>query len=93
MSIQTDGSTAAAATIEGPNCLLTGGVSVVDGLDHDICITWDPGVLEYNVYFDGTQIGSFNGDIRTYFPNPTTFGGVLQRQVGERLNFSQFVMW
>ena len=88
MSMQIDGSTAAGATIEGPNCLLPGGVSVVDGLDHDICITWDPGVLEYNVYFDGAQIGNFNGDIRTYFPNPTDVwwgftaatGGAAQNQ-------------
>ena len=62
----------------------------VDGLDHDICITWDPGVLEYNVYFDGAQIGNFNGDIRTYFPNPTDVwwgftaatGGAASKSVG-----------
>ena len=71
MSIQVDGSTGAGATIEGPSCLIPSGTSVLDGLDHEICITWEPNVLEYKIYFDGVQIGEFNGDIRTYFPNPT----------------------
>ncbi|MDC1203553.1 hypothetical protein N8017_04235, partial [Crocinitomicaceae bacterium] len=71
MSIQVDGSTGAGATIEGPSCLIPSGTSVLDGLDHEICITWQPNLLEYKIYFDGVQIGEFNGDIRTYFPNPT----------------------
>ncbi|MBT5932344.1 MAG: hypothetical protein HOH34_03300, partial [Flavobacteriales bacterium] len=71
MSIQVDGSTGAGATIEGPSCLIPSGTSVLDGLDHEICITWEPNTLEYKIYFDGVQIGEFNGDIRTYFPNPT----------------------
>ena len=71
MSIQIDGSTGAAATVEGPSCLLPSGASVLDGLNHEICITWEPSVLEYKIYFDGVQIGEFNGDIRPYFPNPS----------------------
>ena len=70
-SIQLDGSTGAAATIEGPSCLLPGGAGVVDGLNHDICITWDPNILEYKAYFDGSLVGTFNGDIRFFFPDPT----------------------
>ena len=71
MSMQLDGSTSALATIEGPACLLPSGAGVVDGLNHDICITWDPALLEYKAYFDGLLVGTFNGDIRFFFPDPT----------------------
>ena len=70
MSMQTNGDMSAGNTINGPSCLLPGGVTVKDGIDHDICITWDPSLLEYEVYFDNASIGLYLGDIRTLFLNP-----------------------
>ena len=69
-SIQVDGQTNLAGTIAGPSCLLPSSGTVVDGLNHDICITWNPFSLQYNVYFDDTQILAYNGDIRTNFNSP-----------------------
>ena len=70
-SIQTNGIMTAGNTLAGPACLISGGTSVIDGLDHTICITWDPAVNQYRVSFDGAQIISYNGNIRTAFADPT----------------------
>ncbi|OUT72547.1 MAG: hypothetical protein CBB76_00955, partial [Crocinitomicaceae bacterium TMED16] len=70
-SIQIDGSTANSATISGPECLLPSGNSIVDGADHDICITWNPFALQYRVYFDGALVTAYNGDIRAFFASPS----------------------
>ena len=69
-SIQVDGQTNLAATIAGPSCLLPSSGTVLDGLNHDICITWNPFALQYKVYFDDAQILAYNGDIRTNFNSP-----------------------
>ncbi|MDA9987261.1 L-type lectin-domain containing protein, partial [Crocinitomicaceae bacterium] len=71
-SIQINGSTNSSATVAGPDCLLPSGNSVVDGNDHDICITWNPFALQYRVYFDGTLVTSYNGDIRSFFASPSS---------------------
>ena len=70
-SIQIDGSTSSSATISGPSCLLPSGNSVVDGNDHEICITWNPFALQYRVYFDDALVNAYNGDIRTFFTSPS----------------------
>ena len=71
-SIQTGGSTAIASTISGPECLLPAGTSIVDGNDHDICITWNPFSLQYRAYFDGAIVTAYNGDIRSFFNSPSS---------------------
>ena len=71
MSIQKNGDMAAANSLLNPVCLKSGGTSVVDGASHPVCITWDPAVNKYTVYFDNVQIGVYNGNIRTVFSDPT----------------------
>ncbi|MEJ6588704.1 MAG: hypothetical protein QNL43_02775, partial [Crocinitomicaceae bacterium] len=71
-SMQVDGSTNSAATISGPDCLLPSGGSVVDGIDHDICITWNAISLLYNVYFDDALVSSYSGNIRNFFFSPAS---------------------
>jgi hypothetical protein len=71
-SIQIDGSTSSIATISGPSCLLPSGNSVVDGYNHEICITWNPFALQYRVYFDDALVNAYNGDIRTFFTSPAS---------------------
>jgi hypothetical protein len=87
-SIQTNGIMTAANSLAGPACLKAGGASVVDGADHAVCITWDPALNRYIVYFDGVQILNYSGNIRTRFSNPSAVywgftgasGGVAQTQ-------------
>ncbi|MCH1479749.1 MAG: hypothetical protein L7U23_06600, partial [Crocinitomicaceae bacterium] len=71
-SIQIDGSTNSGSTISGPSCLLPSGNSIVDGNDHEICITWNPFALQYRVYFDDALVNAYNGDIRTFFTSPSS---------------------
>jgi gliding motility-associated-like protein len=70
-SIQRNGQMDAANSLVAPVCLLPGGVSVIDGLNHDVCITWDPALNRYSVSFDGAQIIQYNGNIRTVFADPS----------------------
>ena len=69
MSMQVNGDMSASGTVNGPTCLISGGTSVKDGLDHDICITWDanPPSGSLQVYFDGVLVDTYVGDIRTFF--------------------------
>lgn len=70
-AILVNGDQTSTGTIAGPSCLLSGGVNVTDGQDHDICIIWDVLNLEYSVYFDSSLVTSYAGDIRTNFVDPT----------------------
>ena len=71
-SIQINGSTSSFSSISGPECLLPSGISIVDGNEHDICITWNPFTLEYKVYFDDALVTNYNGDIRSFFTSPSS---------------------
>jgi hypothetical protein len=71
LSIQKNGNMSAANSLVTPTCLLPGGVSAIDGLDHNVCITWDPSINNYSVFFDGIRIASYNGNIRTNFVDPS----------------------
>ena len=70
-TILVDGNQTLGGTLAGPDCLLPGSALVTDGLDHDICIIWDVINLEYSVYFDSVLVTAYNGDIRTFFVDPT----------------------
>ena len=72
VSIQKNGIMDAANALVSPSCLKSGGVSVVDGLNHDVCITWDAAINKYTVFFDGVQVANYNGNIRTNFTNPSS---------------------
>ncbi|MBT6030902.1 MAG: hypothetical protein HOH13_11390, partial [Crocinitomicaceae bacterium] len=68
MSMQVNGDMGLAGTVNGPTCLISGGTTVKDGLDHDICITWDPSSFgSLQVYFDGLLVSTYAGDIRSFF--------------------------
>lgn len=72
MSIQKNGLMDAFNSALSPLCL-NGGGTIIDGLDHNICISWDRTLLELEVYFDGTSIGILNDNIAapfSYFFNP-----------------------
>ena len=70
-SIQTNGIMTAGNTLSGPVSCLTSGATVKDGANHTICITWDPALNRYIVYFDGVLRMQYNGNIRTAFADPT----------------------
>jgi gliding motility-associated-like protein len=70
-SIQTNGIMTAGNTLSGPISCLTSGASIRDGANHTICITWDPALNRYIVYFDGVLRMQYNGNIRTAFADPT----------------------
>ncbi|MFN5785343.1 MAG: PKD-like domain-containing protein, partial [Flavobacteriia bacterium] len=70
-SIQTNGVMTTGNTLSGPVCMVSGGTTVKDGLDHAVCITWDPAINRYTVFFDGVQLMQYNGNIRTLFADPT----------------------
>ena len=68
MSMQVNGDQTLSGTINGPNCLLSGGATIKDGLDHDICIAWDPSSFgSLQVYFDGLLVSTYAGNIRSFF--------------------------
>jgi len=72
MSMQKNGLMDAFNTALSPSCLIASG-SVIDGLDHDICISWDRTLLQLEVYFDGASVGVLNDNIAapfSYFFNP-----------------------
>ena len=74
MSIQKNGLMDAFNSSLSPLCL-NGGGTVIDGLDHNICISWDRTLLELEVYFDGVSIGILNDNIAapfSYFFNPAS---------------------
>jgi hypothetical protein len=61
-------------TALSPSCLIASG-SVIDGLDHDICISWNRTLLQLEVYFDGASVGVLNDNIAapfSYFFNPAS---------------------
>ncbi len=64
-SIQTNGQTWPANTLIGPSCLLSSGAGVVDGATHTGCISWDPSLNELTLYFDGSAVLTYFGNIRT----------------------------
>lgn len=70
-AILTDAVQLPSNTLAPPTCLLSGGVDVTDGLNHDVCLIWDVVNLEYSVYFDSALVLTYNGDIRTHFTNPS----------------------
>jgi hypothetical protein len=70
-SIQTNGIMTAGNTLSGPISCLTSGATVRDGANHAVCITWDPTLNRYIVFFDGVQRMQYNGNIRTFFADPT----------------------
>jgi hypothetical protein len=85
-SMQTNGEMVSSNTIAGPVCLTSAGVSVVDGNNHNVCITWDPILNELTTSFDGIKILTYYGDIRsilgtnTYWGFTAASGGVAQSQ-------------
>jgi gliding motility-associated-like protein len=87
-SIQTNGIMTSGNTLSGPISLLTSGATVKDGAAHSVCITWDPALNRYIVFFDGVQRMQYNGNIRTIFSDPTNVywgftgasGGAAQTQ-------------
>lgn len=70
-SIQTNAVQLASNALVPPTCLLSGGTDVTDGQNHDVCLIWDVSNLEYSVYFDSALVVTYNGDIRSYFADPT----------------------
>ena len=85
-SMQSNGEMVSSNTITGPVCLTSTGVSVVDGNDHTVCITWDPILNELTTSFDGIKILTYYGDIRlilgnnSYWGFTAASGGVPQSQ-------------
>ncbi|MFN5183890.1 MAG: L-type lectin-domain containing protein [Bacteroidota bacterium] len=88
VSIQKNGVMNSTNALVSPTCMLSGGTSVVDGADHTVCITWDPSLNKYTVFFDAVQVVVYSGDIRTNFTNPSSVywgftgasGGLTQTQ-------------
>ena len=72
VSIQRNGIMNAANALVGANCLNSSGATVKDGLSHAVCITWDPAINNYRVYFDGNLVANYSGNIRTNFTNPSS---------------------
>jgi hypothetical protein len=88
VSIQKNGIMNSANALTTPACLISGGTSVVDGANHTVCITWDPSLNKYTVYFDAVQVVVYSGNIRTNFTTPSSVywgftgasGGLAQTQ-------------
>lgn len=51
--------------------------NIEDGLFHDLRVTWDPALMEMEVFLDGASIFTYTGDIIT-----TIFGGVSEVRWG-----------
>ena len=87
-SIQKNGDMLSANTMAEPACLISSGATVIDGVNHNVCITWNPALNKYTVFFDGVQRLQYSGDIRTAFTDPTNVywgftgasGGLAQTQ-------------
>ncbi|MFN5416107.1 MAG: lectin-like domain-containing protein [Flavobacteriia bacterium] len=58
--------------VGGQTCLKSTGLSVNDGLAHNICIMWDAANNIFSAYFDDRLVAS-TGDIRGYFPINATY--------------------
>ena len=72
ISVQSNGIMTSGNTLVSPICMITGGTSVLDGANHDVCITWDPATPNLSVFFDGIQKVNYNSNIRTAFSNPAS---------------------
>jgi gliding motility-associated-like protein len=67
IAIHRNGEMNAANTLAGPISAISGVNNIRDGLDHAVCITWDPAINRMQVYFDGNLRLTYNGNIRTVF--------------------------
>ena len=74
LSIQKNGLMDAFNSILNPVCLNASG-SVIDGSDHNVCISWDPALPALEIYFDGVSVAVSNVNIAApfaYFFNPSS---------------------
>jgi hypothetical protein len=67
IAIHTNGQMNADNTLDGPISAINSVNNIRDGLNHDVCITWDPAINRMQVFFDGNLRLTYNGNIRTVF--------------------------
>ena len=88
ISLQSNGIMNAANALVPPACMRLGGQAVIDGLNHSVCIAWDPALQLFTVFFDQELIVSYTGNIAALFSTPSLVhwgftgasGGLAQSQ-------------
>lgn len=66
-----------AAPVAGPIQASSTNVNIEDGVDHTVRITWNPGTMVFNIYFDGVLRLSYTNNIiaNVFGGNPMVYWG------------------
>jgi gliding motility-associated-like protein len=67
IAIHRNGEMNVANTLAGPISAINSVNNIRDGLDHAVCITWDPAINRMQIFFDGNLRLTYNGNIRDVF--------------------------